>query len=115
MGSSQYGTLAVAGGEAKLYRAERSIPAPPVSGDASGSEPAFPPRNTVIPAATASASNDAPGDTGTQYVATIVNGDTAVEVAANCGPPGSNVYRTQEAFERLVASLQLYETGVTSP
>ena len=115
-GARAYGTMDVGSQRANLYRAERAISAPPTEPDAaSGSEPAFPPSNTVIPVATASAGNDVPADTGTLYVATIVEGDSAIEVAANCGPVGSNPYRTQEAFERLVASLRRYEPATASP
>ena len=115
VGAVMYGTIDVGGLEARLYRAERFVPVAPTGADPAGSDPAFPPANTVIPAATATAGGQVEGDTGTIYIARITSADTALEIAANCGPVGSNVYRTEEAFGRVVAALRPYEAPATSP
>jgi hypothetical protein len=47
-----------------------------------------------------------PEDTGAPLEARIVLDSTVIEVNTNCGPPGSNLYRTRDAFLRVLQALQ---------
>jgi hypothetical protein len=108
-GTAQFATVTVGNQAAILYRAPRvpiAVPSPRVSNEERHREATLPPG--VIPIATPAQLNTVPEDAGDFYAAVIATDDTVIEVAANCGPMGSNIYRTEEAFGRLVASLRLY-------
>ena len=52
-----------------------------------------------------------PQDERESYIAIIETDDTTIDVRANCGPIGSNIYRTEEAFRRVVSSLRRYDAA----
>jgi len=84
-----FDTIAVGDATAELYR----IPRPSN----------FPPQGDPGPI------TPVPDDTGDQYAAVIETGASVIEVMTNCGPIGSNLYRTEEAFRRLSQSLRPYD------
>jgi hypothetical protein len=109
-GTAPFATVTVGDEAATLYRAPRvSLPVPPPdpSGRGSDDDATFPP--DVTPAATVASDRTVLADSGEFYAGVIETNDTVIEVAANCGPIGSNVYRTEEAFRRLISSLRQYE------
>lgn len=109
-GVAAFGEIEVDGETAFLYRAIRpplTLPAPD-PGDTQSDEPATP-YPGVVPAVTVAPLTPVAGDTGEVFAAVIETDDTVVEVATNCGPVGSNVYRTEQAFLRLVQSLVRYD------
>jgi hypothetical protein len=92
------GTAMTAAGPATLYR----------SADA-------PPRAAVTPlvplgqsAPTPPPLPDVSGDDGTARFALIEGHSTVTIVATNCGPTGSNTYRTPDAFARVLDALIAY-------
>jgi len=46
-----------------------------------------------------------PDDVGEYVEGVVLYADTAVSVTPNCGPPGTNAFRTRAGFERLVRAL----------
>jgi hypothetical protein len=111
-GAAAFDEIEIDGEKAVLYRAFRpqlTVP-PPDPGDTQSDESATP-YPGVVPAATAAPLTPVAGDTGEMFAAVIETDDTVIEVATNCGPVGSNVYRTDEAFGRLVQSLARYKAA----
>jgi hypothetical protein len=108
-GLAAFDEIELDGGSASLYRAPRprlTVP-PPHPDDPESDEPTTP-FPGVVPAATAAPLTPVSGDTGEFFAAVIQTDDTVIEVATNCGPVGSNLYRTEDAFRRLVQSLEAY-------
>jgi hypothetical protein len=87
-------TLALPGAAATIYELPGvKIPPGPMVG--------IPAEQPQLPAV--------PDDTG-QYLIAVVQLDSGgiIEIMPNCGPVGSNLYRTPDAFMRLVAALRPY-------
>lgn len=76
---------------ATIYRAYQEPLAPPSAGDRQG--------QVLTPV---------PADDGHIYAASFETDRSVIDVTSDCGPAGSNVYRTEEGFRRIMAALTRY-------
>jgi hypothetical protein len=108
-GTPPFDTVEISGATAILYRSPRvALPVPPPhpSDPGEGADATIDP--SAVPVGTAPELTPVPDDVGEFYAAVITTADTVIEVATNCGPIGSNPYRTEAAFRRLIESLRPY-------
>jgi hypothetical protein len=99
-------SIDVPAGEALLFfgPGPPALPTPRISGPAVTPDPdAVPPPGAPPPLPVVL------DDTGASLEARFIFDATVVEVDANCGPPGSNLYRTRDAFTRVLQSLRPFD------
>jgi hypothetical protein len=100
-------SVGVPAGEALLFfgPAAPALPTPRIGGP----EPFFTPQPGTTPPPGPPPLPVVPEDTGEPIEARLIFDTTVVEVDVNCGPRGSNLYRTRDAFMRVLEALRPFD------